>query len=52
MRVRPCRPAPGGVLAELMGEKSLRLAPISEAEAGEMIAEIAWNAPPRPVILR
>ena len=32
--------APGGVLAELSGEKALRLAPISEGEAREMIAEL------------
>jgi len=32
--------APGGVLAELSGERSLRLAPVTEAQAHEMIAEI------------
>jgi acetate---CoA ligase (ADP-forming) len=32
--------APGGVLAELSGERSLKLAPVTEAEAHEMIAEV------------
>jgi acyl-CoA synthetase (NDP forming) len=32
--------APGGILAELSGEAALRLAPVSEEEAREMIGEL------------
>ncbi|HTO40494.1 MAG TPA: acetate--CoA ligase family protein, partial [Rhizomicrobium sp.] len=32
--------APGGIFAELSGERSLRLAPVDEAEAQQMISEI------------
>ena len=32
--------APGGVLAELAGERALRLAPVTEGEAEAMIAEL------------
>jgi len=39
--------APGGVLVGLYGDKAVRLAPVDEATAAEMIAEVIGLAPLR-----
>lgn len=39
--------APGGVLVGIYDDKTVRLAPVDEATAGEMIAEVAGLAPLR-----